>query len=96
MEKGEKLRKQAERPRKDEEGEEGRQETVGQCIITTVYAWDYPLTQHTVKSLSFDILETFGRVYFRAQEILRFLSGNEAAWIYRNRALLGLTTSSYC
>lgn len=31
--------------------------TEGQCIITTVFAWDYPFTQHTVKSLSFDILE---------------------------------------
>ena len=39
------------------EGEESRQETVGQCIITTVFAWDYPSAQHTVKSLSFDILE---------------------------------------
>lgn len=38
----------------------------------------------------------FTQVYFRAQEILGFLSGNKAAWIYRNRALLGLTTTSYC
>lgn len=28
----------------------------------------------------------FTQVYFRAQEILGFLSGNKAAWIYRNWA----------
>ncbi|RCU34857.1 hypothetical protein DVA76_18885, partial [Acinetobacter baumannii] len=52
-------------PQKDREREkrigwerkESRQETVGQCIITTVFAWDNPFAQHTVKSLSFDILE---------------------------------------
>ena len=38
----------------------------------------------------------FTQVYFGAQEILGFLSGNKAAWIHRNRALLGLTTTSYC
>lgn len=52
---GEQRRKDGERM--DSEGKESRQETVGQCIITTVFAWDYPSAQHTVKSLSFDILE---------------------------------------
>lgn len=39
------------------EGKQSRQETAGQCIITTVFAWDYPFAQYTVKSLSFDIVE---------------------------------------
>lgn len=55
------LTREAESPRKGEwmdwERKESRQETVGQCIITAVFAWDYPFAQHTVKSLSFDILE---------------------------------------
>lgn len=59
------MRREAESPRKAEkererlgwERKESRPETVGQCIITTIFAWDYPFAQHTVKSLSFDILE---------------------------------------
>lgn len=51
-----------EEPKKDGERmgwdqKENRPETVGQCIITTICAWDYPVAEHTVKSLSFDILE---------------------------------------
>lgn len=67
--------------------EESWEQTVGQCIITTVFAWDYPFAQHS----EFPIIWYFGmftQVYFRAQEILAFLSGNKAAWIYRKWAFL--------
>lgn len=56
--------------RKWEDGMEERKADKRQwdSIITTAFAWDYPCAQHTVKSLSFDILECLHKCIFERRK----------------------------
>lgn len=81
------------RGREAEKETEREAEERQQCVTTAVFAWDYPSAQHTVKSLSFDILECLHKCIL---ECRKFCDSSQAI---RPRGFTGkkksLTTTGY-